>query len=378
MDYCDTCKKRNVEIHGKQTTVNRLLQSCTADSEEVKKIDEEITSLKHDLENHRQQAEKAHTYHVDVTKRCKAEWEEMEKLEAKSILSDSEKQRFAVLRNGFNLVISADYQMAKIVPYWGLTAQPGCTYYLQKLSHDVFGIVDHSTGKSTVYLLDERLGPKNTDHTVSYITDFINKCAPWIKRVHLFLDNASSTNKNFYTMAWAHEMVQQSNLSFLRISFLVAGHTKFAPDLLFSSISQSYNRSDVFTTQELSEIVSAHATAVVDDGQIVCNWRDKLTKYSKLPGIRSLHDFLFLKNSASNTVVAKVRKTCFSGPYENTTMHIASGRDISEDVIPDPDRENYLALHKIKSLSDSKMKHLQQMYKDFVPRDRCLPFITLP
>ena len=59
-------------------------------------------------------------------------------------------------------------------------------------------------------------------------------------------------------------------------------------------------------------------------------------------------------------------------------MHIASGRDISEDVIPDPDRENYLALHKIKSLSDSKMKHLQQMYKDFVPRDRCLPFITLP
>ena len=49
----------------------------------------------------------------------------MKELEAKSTLSDSEKDRFAVLRNGFNLVISADYQMAKIVPYWGLTAQPG-------------------------------------------------------------------------------------------------------------------------------------------------------------------------------------------------------------------------------------------------------------
>ena len=167
-------------------------------------------------------------------------------------------------------------------------------------------------------------------------------------------------------MAWAHEMVQQSNLSFLRISFLVAGHTKFAP-VIFSSISQSY---DVFTTiaafktpqnfqcallqlthmqymQELSEIVSAHATAVVDDRLCAI-----VTKYSKLPGIRSLHDFLFLKNSANNTVVAKVRKTC---PYENTTMHTASGREISEDVIPDPDRGNYLALHKIKSLSESKM-----------------------
>ena len=100
------------EIHGKQTTVNHLLQSYTADSEEVKKIDEEIISLKRDLENHRREAEKAHTYYVEVTKSCKAEWEEMEKLEAKSTLNDSEKERFAVLRNGFNLVISADYQMA--------------------------------------------------------------------------------------------------------------------------------------------------------------------------------------------------------------------------------------------------------------------------
>ena len=56
----------------------------------------------------------------------------------------------------------------------------------------------------------------------------------------------------------------------------------------------------MFTTQELSEIVSALATAVVDDGRLVCNWRDKLTKYTKLPGIRSLHDFLFVKNTTSS------------------------------------------------------------------------------
>lgn len=173
-------------------------------------------------------------------------------------------------------------------------------------------------------------------------------------------------------------MVQQCNLSVLRISFLVAGHTKFAPDLLFSTISQSYNRSDVFTTEELKQVVSTHATVVVDDGHIVCDWRDKLTKYTKLPGICSLHDFIFVKNASNNTVVAKVRKTCFSGPYEETTMHIASGRDVSEDIIPDPDRESYQALHKIKALSETKIKHLQQMYKDFIPRDCCLPFITLP
>lgn len=133
-DYCDTCKKRNVEIHCKQTTVNHLLQSCNADPVEVKEIEDEITSLKQSLENHRQEAQKAHTYHVEVTKRCKSDWAEITKLEAKSTLNDSEKERLAILKNGYNLVISADYQMSKLVPYWGQTAQPGSTYYLQKLS----------------------------------------------------------------------------------------------------------------------------------------------------------------------------------------------------------------------------------------------------
>ena len=106
-----------------------------------------------------------------MTKRCKAEWAEFTELEAKSTLNDDEKERLAILKNGFNLVLSADYQMAKLVPYWGQTAQPGSTYYLQKQSHDVFGIVDHSCGTSTVYLFDEHIEAKNTDHTVSYLGD---------------------------------------------------------------------------------------------------------------------------------------------------------------------------------------------------------------
>ena len=46
---------------------------------------------------------------------------------------------------------------------------------------------------------------------------------------------------------------------------------------------------------------SLYAAAVVDDGHL-CDWRNRLTKYSKLLGIRSLHDFLFVKNATNNTV----------------------------------------------------------------------------
>ena len=60
--------------------------------------------------------------------------------------------------------------MAKLVPNWGLSAQPGSTYYLQKFNHDVFGIVEHGSNLSTEYLFDECAGPKNTDHNISYLT----------------------------------------------------------------------------------------------------------------------------------------------------------------------------------------------------------------
>ena len=107
----DYCKKRNVEIHAKQTTVNRLLQSCS-----IKKIEDEIKSLKQSLENHRQEAQGAHNYYLDVTKRCKKEWFEIGELETKPTLSDDEKERLAVLKHNFTLVLSADYQMSKQVP----------------------------------------------------------------------------------------------------------------------------------------------------------------------------------------------------------------------------------------------------------------------
>lgn len=82
-----------------------------------------------------------------------------------------------------------------------MSDQPGSTYYLQKMNHDMFGVVNHGNSTSAVYLFDVTVDPKNTDHTVPFLTHYIRALPPWIKRVHIFLDNTSSTNKNFYTMA---------------------------------------------------------------------------------------------------------------------------------------------------------------------------------
>ena len=332
-DYCDTCAEMKTKISSQQTTINRKKQSSDTLPDDLKHLEDELSGMKHSLEIHRKEAKGAHDYYQEVTVQCADEWKKILEFVENPCLSETEARELATLKHKFNIVLSADYQMGKLVPYWGESPQPGSTYYYQKLNHDVFGIVNHATNKSAVYLFDERIGPKNTDHTVSYLTHYLAGLPDFVRRLHLFLDNASSTNKNCFTMAWAMEMIQQAKLDFIRVSFMIPGHTKFAPDLLFSKISKTYNKSDVFTTEELKNIIFPYAEVIVDDGSVVSDWRNKLSKYSKFPGIRSLHDFLFVKNSATGKVVSKVRKLCYTGSYTNSTIHLQSNRSIDQNVL---------------------------------------------
>ena len=72
-DYCDTCSRRKAEIHSKQTTINRLLQSSHANPDEVKKVEEELLHIKQTLEDHRKEAQQSHQYYTEVVARCQSE-----------------------------------------------------------------------------------------------------------------------------------------------------------------------------------------------------------------------------------------------------------------------------------------------------------------
>ena len=136
-------------------------------------------------------------------------------------------------------------------------------------------------------------------------------------------------------------------------------------------MAKAYNRSDVFNTTELSNIVTPYADVVVDNGSLVADWRDVLSnKYSKLTGIQKLHDFIYVKNPVTLNVVAKVRRLCYTGPYENSTSHVLRGVDQCFNAIPDLGTRNYVALSKTRNLTESKIQHLKQMYTDYIAEDR--------
>ena len=56
-------------------------------------------------------------------------------------------------------------------------------------------------------------------------------------------------------------------------------------------------------------------------------WRESLgQKYSDLPGVRKLHDFLFV-HSHTGKVVMKVRELCYAGAWNDSTLKVLTMYD---------------------------------------------------
>ncbi len=117
-DYYDTCARNNAETRAKQTTLNRLQQAAVSLPEGLKRLEDEIEAIRQSMEIHRKEAEESHQYYSEVTKKCCEKWKRTVELEGKPNLTANESDKLDVLHS-FILVIAADYQMSKLVPYWG-------------------------------------------------------------------------------------------------------------------------------------------------------------------------------------------------------------------------------------------------------------------
>lgn len=134
VDYCDRCAMIKSQVQEKQTTINRKLQS----GNEIKALEEDKRMLENELQAHRDVARESLQYYSEMKKKCTQQWE-ISEIEAKP-------SKTQALKHCFTLLLSTDFQMQKLLPYWGRSPQPGSTYYLQKLSYDLLGIVDHRCG----------------------------------------------------------------------------------------------------------------------------------------------------------------------------------------------------------------------------------------
>ena len=188
----------------------------------------------------------------------------------------------------------------------------------------------------------------------------ISQQYPWLRCLAIFLDNATSTNKNHYLFAWAMEMVRNGELEHVHISFMIADHTKFTPDRLFSNW-QCIQSSWCIHNPWATSTVCSNSWHLCRRWK-ACSDRHVLLgiKYSDLPGVHKLHDFIVRQHNGE--IVMKVWQHCFTGAWKESPLHV-----IQPDIQGVP-ATTYK--EKTRHPSAEKMANMITMYDRFIAPDQ--------
>ena len=106
-----------------------------------------------------------------MTKKCAQQWKEITELESAE-KSPENYEKLKELKSVFTLLLSADYQMSKLLPFWGHTAQSSSTYYLKRFRMISMASLTINM-KMDVYIFNEMIEAKNSDHSISYLMQYL-------------------------------------------------------------------------------------------------------------------------------------------------------------------------------------------------------------
>ena len=164
-DFCDKCKEYQEEIARAHQVASRLQQSGHATEESIHTQEDTMTHYTALLQEYKEEAQSGLEYYRRLRSETECNYRHICILQQQN-LTPGKLVELKRIKRTFSAFISADYMMGRNLPHWGESAQPSKMYYMMKLVCDVFGVIDHSSGKRYAY----HCGPKSTDHTLSLTT----------------------------------------------------------------------------------------------------------------------------------------------------------------------------------------------------------------
>ena len=140
---------------------------------------------------------------------------------------------------------------------------------------------------------------------ISLLHHFIENYGLGEKHVQLNADNSAGQNKNNYLLWYLSWRVDTGLHTSVLLSFLLAGHTKFAPDWCFGLIKRLFRRTKVSCLKDIADVVENSTQKGINIPQLVgneagevfvpvYNWVKFLTPaYIKFVGLKKQHHFYF-------------------------------------------------------------------------------------
>ncbi len=182
--------------------------------------------------------------------------------------------------------------------------QPGPIYFLVPRKCSIFGVHCEGIPRQVNYLTDESADSgKGANAVVSQLHHFFETHGLGESEVFLHADNCVGQNKNNCMLQYLTWRILTGRHTKITISFLVVGHTKFAPDWCFGLLKQKYRRTQIGSLTGLAAVVNKSAECnfsqlvATEDGNTLVtayDWTSFFaTKFRKIPGIKKFHHFNF-------------------------------------------------------------------------------------
>ena len=93
------------------------------------------------------------------------------------------------------------------------------------------------------------------DIVISYVHRFLKTHSQGETKLLLHADNCSGQNKNNALMHYLAWRTLARRYKEIHISFMILGHTKFAPDHFFGSFKRKFQMCNVETMQDMAQVV---------------------------------------------------------------------------------------------------------------------------
>lgn len=276
-DLCFTCQKNN----------NKVLRSANLPESEKSDVVKEH-------QQHLQQAMVGRNYYREVSRNLDDELR---------VTVDFTTTRDPCSYEG-TMHYSFDY--AQQILYPSNPLQPGPIYFKTPRKCGLFGVCCESIPRQVNYVIDESVhAGKGANGVLSYVHHFLEKHGIGETSGHFHADNCSGQNKNncaLWYMAWRVIHNLHKNIQY---SFMIAGHTKFAPDWCFGLLKQRVRKTFVSSLYEIVSVIQESTKTGVNvaelaglhSGRVLVptyDWTTFLGQYFKpLLGIKKCHYFRF-------------------------------------------------------------------------------------
>lgn len=136
--------------------------------------------------------------------------------------------------------------------------QVGPIYFKSPRTAQLFGVCCEAIPRQVNYLIDEAdFQGKGADTVISLLDHFFHNFGAGEDHMMLTADNCVGQNKNNALMHYLMYLVMTGKHQSICLSFMLVGHTKFAPDGYFGLIKKRYRRSKIYTYDHLVDVIES-------------------------------------------------------------------------------------------------------------------------